>query len=96
MAYIFDKQFSVLDDKGRTLFQVLPANDLLQYMRVVANSLHLSERVVCLLVDMFPKSITSSNKYCMPPFHCACLNIDLSIDILMLFIIFPPEVIARL
>lgn len=59
-----------------------------------ANSTHLSERLVRLSLDVFPRSIATPNKYGMLPFHCACLNPKLSIEILMLFISLSLEVIA--
>jgi ankyrin repeat protein len=90
----YDKQFSVQDDQGRTPFQLLPANDLLLLHDLLANSTYLSEKSVRLLVNMFPKSIATPNKYGMLPFHCACLNPVASIEILMLFISFSPEVLA--
>jgi len=90
----FDKQFSVQDNQGRTPFQLLPANDLLLLHDLAANSTYLQEKPVRLLVNMFPKAITTPNKFGMLPFHCACLNPETSIEILMLFLSFSPEVLA--
>jgi hypothetical protein len=45
-------------------------------------------------VDMFPISIATPNKYGMLPFHCACLNPNSAIEILMLFISMSPEVMV--
>jgi ankyrin repeat protein len=89
-----DKQFRVQDNQGRTPFHVLPDNGLLLLHELVATSLHLSETAVRLLVDMMPNSIITPNKYGMLPFHCACLNPAISVEILMLFICFSPDVIA--
>jgi len=89
-----EEQLSVQDNQGRTPFELLPANDSFLFHRLVANSLHLSERVVLYFVDIFPSSITTPNKYGMLPFHCACLNPNISIEILMLFISLSPEVIV--
>jgi ankyrin repeat protein len=89
-----EEQLSVQDNQGRTPFQLLPANDSFLLHQLAANSLHLSEKAVRLLVDMFPNSITTPNQYGMLPFHCACLNPNSTIEILMLFISMSPDVIV--
>jgi ankyrin repeat protein len=89
-----DKQLCAKDKQGRTSFQLLHANDLFLVHHLAANSIHLSERVVRLLVDTFPKCITTPNKYGMLPFHCACLNAAISIEILMVFISLSPQVLT--
>jgi ankyrin repeat protein len=89
-----EEQLSVQDNQGRTPFQLLPANDSFLLNQLAANSLHLSEKAVRLLVDMFPNSITTPNQYGMLPFHCACLNPNSTIEILMLFISMSPDVIV--
>jgi len=90
----FDKQFRVQDNRGRTPFQVLPDNGLFLLHELVATSLHLSETAVRLLVDMMPNSIITPNKCGMLPFHYACLNPAISVEILMLFISFSPDALA--
>jgi ankyrin repeat protein len=90
----YEKQLSVQDDQGRSPFQLLPANDSFLLHQLSANSLHLSEKAVRLLVDMFPNSITTPNKYGMLPFHCACLNPKSTIEMLMLFFSMSPEVVV--
>jgi len=84
----------VQDNEGRTPFQLLPSNASFLLHHLAANSMHLSERVVRLFVDMFPNSLITPNKYGMLPFHCACLNPKSSVEILMLFISLSPEVIV--
>jgi ankyrin repeat protein len=90
----FDKQFRVQDNRGRTPFQVLPDNGLFLLHELVATSLHLSETAVRLLVDMMPNSIITPNKCGMLPFHYACLNPAISVELLMLFIRFSPDALA--
>jgi ankyrin repeat protein len=94
LDFFYEEQLSVQDNQGRTPFELLPANDSFLLHQLAANSLYLSENAVRLLVDMFPDSITTPNKYGMLPFHCASLNPKSAIEILMLFISISPEVIV--
>jgi len=89
-----EKQLSVLDHYGRTPLQLLPDNGTFLLHEWAANSIWLSERMLHLLVNIFPNSITTPNKYGMLPCHCACLKSKLSIDMVMLFISISLEVVV--
>jgi hypothetical protein len=39
-----------------------------------------------ILVDAYPESLSSPDRYDLLPFHYACLNQDSSLEVLMLFI----------
>jgi len=91
-----DVQLSVQDNQGRIPFQLLPANNLFILYDLTANSLNISESAVRLLVDILPKSIRTPNKYGMLPFHCAFLNPETSIEILMLLISLSPRRLLHL
>jgi ankyrin repeat protein len=92
---------SIQDDWGRTSMQLLTSaaskkddNSRLPLHHLAACSKCLSEKSVQLLLDAYPESIRSADKYGMLPFYYACLNPSTSLEVLMLFIQFSPETIV--
>lgn len=101
MALIDDnhtESFSFQDDQGRTPLQILKCKAStpdekkrlpLHYLAARTNGL--SEKSLKLMVDAYPESISSADKFGVLPFHYACMNQDSSLEVLMLFINFSPE-----
>ncbi len=95
------ESLTVQDNLGRTPSQILAStasrqdrNRRLPLHCLAATSNNLSPKSLQLLVDIYPESITSIDKFCLLPFHYACLNPATSIDVLMLFISLSPEVVG--
>jgi ankyrin repeat protein len=92
--------FNIKDNRGNTPLQLLSCkasipdkNGMLPLHRVAARSKHLSEKTIRILVDAFPKSITTVDNYGMLPFHHACLNKESTHEVLMLFLSLSPEAV---
>jgi ankyrin repeat protein len=89
---------NIVDNQGRTPMQVLKCtashqdeNKMLLLHHLAASSDCLTEESVLFLVNANPDSIRTPDKYDMLPFHHACLNRALSLDVLMLFVSLYPE-----
>jgi hypothetical protein len=53
----------------------------------------LSEKPLLLLLNAYPESIRTPDRYGMLPFHHACLNQALSLEVLMLLVSLYPEAV---
>jgi ankyrin repeat protein len=86
------------DNLGRTPLHIMKQNSLEIAERhplhfLVANLVNLSVESLQLILNAYPDSATSEDKYGMLPFHHACLNPNSSLDVLMLFINMNPEIV---
>jgi ankyrin repeat protein len=80
----------ITDNHGRTPMQLLKlmashqdGHNMFPLHHLAASSDCLTERSLLLLFNAYPESIRSPDKYRMLPFHHACLNQAVSLDILM-------------
>ncbi len=71
---------SIPDEKG-----MLPLHHL------AASSHTFTEKSLLLLVNAYPGSIGTADMYDMLPFHHACLNNTLTLEVLMILLRFYPE-----
>jgi hypothetical protein len=55
----------------------------LHYLAATSNGL--SEQSMKILVDAYPESLSSPDRYDLLPFHYACLNQHSLLEVLMLF-----------
>jgi hypothetical protein len=92
------ESFTFKDNLGRTPLQLLTFKASspdekkrlpLHYLAATPNGL--SEQSMKILVDAYPESLSSADKYDLLPFHYACLNQDSSLEVLMLFIYLSAE-----
>jgi ankyrin repeat protein len=86
------------DNLGRTPLHIMKQNPLEKAEQhplhfLVANVVNLSGESLQLILDAYPDSATSEDKYGMLPFHHACLNPNSSLEVLMLFINMNPEIV---
>jgi ankyrin repeat protein len=86
------------DSQGRTSMQVLKftafhqtENKIYPLHHLAATSENLKVKSLQLLVNVYPESTQTPDKNGMLPFHHACLNQALSLEVLMLFISLYPE-----
>jgi ankyrin repeat protein len=94
---------TIQDNQGRTPLQLLKCtastqdeNERLPLHRLAATSDTLCENTLQLLIDAYPASITSVDKYGMLPFHHACINPSSSLNVLFIFLKLSPEVIGNI
>jgi ankyrin repeat protein len=87
------ESLSVKDFYGKTPLQLKDENERLPLHRLVATSSGVSLKYLKILVNSFPESIATPDKFGYLPFHYACLNPSSSLEILMFFILMSPEVL---
>jgi ankyrin repeat protein len=82
---------NIKDKHGRTPMQVLQfsashqdESKMFPLHQLAASSESLTEKSLLLLFNSYPESIRTPDKYGMLPFHHACLNEALSLELLML------------
>ncbi len=88
------------DNHGRTPLKLLSntaktpdEKGMLLLHHAVARSGALTEHSLLILVNAYPKSIRTADIYGMLPFHHACLNQALSVEVLMILLSFYPEAV---
>jgi ankyrin repeat protein len=88
----------IKDNHGRTPLKFLSSiasipdeKGMLPLHHAVASSGSLREKSLLILVNAYPDSIRTADKYGMLPFHHACLNQALSLEILMILLSLYPE-----
>jgi ankyrin repeat protein len=84
---------TVTDKQGRTPSQILKPvashkdeRGMLLLHHLAAHSKSFSANFLNLLISAYPQSIAVPDNHGMLPFHHACLNTALSLDVLMLFV----------
>jgi ankyrin repeat protein len=89
---------TIADDKGRTPLQILSRRltvadgvGMLSLHHIASRSVVLSVKTCKILVDIFPKCITTPDKNGLLPFHHACLNAAIMIDVVLYFLLLFPE-----
>jgi hypothetical protein len=90
----------IKDNHGRTPLKLLSntaktpdEKGMLPLHRLVASLHPLTEQFLLLLVNAYPGSIRTADKYDMLPFHHACLNQALSSEVLMILLSLYPEAV---
>ncbi len=90
----------IKDSHGRTPLELLSntasipdEKGMLSLHHLTASSHTLTEQSLLLLVNAYPGSIGTADMYGMLPFHHACLNQVLSIEVLMILLSFYPEAV---
>ena len=88
------------DNRGRTPLKLLSntakmpdEKGKLPLHHAVAWSGALREQSLLILVNAYPDSIRTADKYGMLPFHHACLNQALSVEVLMILLSWYPEAV---
>jgi ankyrin repeat protein len=88
------------DNRGRTPLKLLSnrakmpdEKGKLPLHRLVASSHTLTEQFLLFLVNAYPDSIRTADKYGMLPFHHACLNQELAVEVLMILLSLYPEAV---
>jgi ankyrin repeat protein len=96
-------KMNIQDDMGRTPMNLLSLkascedeNKMLPLHHLMASSVSVSEKGLRLLICAYPESIFKTDKYGMVPFHYACQNQALSLEVLMLLIQLFPEALTFL
>jgi hypothetical protein len=90
----------IKDNNGRTPLKLLSntakmpdEKGMLPLHHLVASSNPLTEQFLLNLVNAYPGSIGTADKYDMLPFHHACLNQALSVEVLMILLSWYPEAV---
>jgi ankyrin repeat protein len=96
-------QVKIQDEMGRTPMNLLSLkascedeNKMLPLHHLMASSVSVSEKGLQLLICAYPESIYKTDKYGMVPFHYACQNQAVSLEVLMLLIQLFPEALTFL
>jgi ankyrin repeat protein len=81
------------DNHGRTPLKLLSnrakipdAKRMFPLHHLAASSDALTEQSLLFLINTYPESIRTADKYCMLPFQHACLNQALSLEVLMILL----------
>ncbi len=90
----------IKDNHGRTPLKLLSntasipdEKGMLPLHHLAASSHTLTEQSLLFLVNAYPDSIRTADKYSMLPFHHACFNQALSSEVLMILLSLYPEAV---